>query len=76
MLCLGAGHACAQSPSGGAQVYSSFFLTARAPNIIAGPTSTNEPFGLPAGVTAPVALICNEGPVIAYVAVGGCFSRR
>jgi hypothetical protein len=68
MLSLGAAQAHAQS---GAQVYSSFFLTARAPNIVAGPVSTNEPFGLPLGVTAPVARVCNLGPVTAYVAIGG-----
>lgn len=55
----------------GAQVYHSFLLTARAPNIVATPTSQNEFFGLPQGVTAPVALVCNAGPVVAYVAVGG-----
>ena len=61
-------HASAQS---GAQVYSSFLLSSRAPNIVAGPASTNESFGLPIGVSAPVARVCNTGPVIAYVAVGG-----
>jgi hypothetical protein len=69
MVSIGASHAYGQS--GGAQTYSSFLLTARAPNILVGTISTNEALGLPAGVTAPVALVCNTGPVTAYVAIGG-----
>jgi hypothetical protein len=54
----------------GAQVYHSFLLTARGPNIVATPQSQNLSLGLPSDVTAPVARVCNSGPVLAYVAVG------
>ena len=56
---------------GGAQVYRSFFLTQRAPDLAATTVSANVPFGLPSGVSAPVAVVCDLGPIAAYVALGG-----
>lgn len=61
----------AQSSSGGAQTYSSFFQTARAADMAL--TSTMSTELLPANSTGqvpPTAWICNEGPDIAYVAFG------
>jgi len=54
----------------GAQVYNSFLLTARAPNIVANTVSQNESLGLPTGETVTVAYVCNAGAVLAYVAIG------
>lgn len=52
---------------GGAQVYTSFFLTARAPDIIA--TTVSQRVAL--GAAVPVAVVCNFGPDNVYVALGG-----
>lgn len=64
---LVAGIALARAQSGGALTYGAFFLTARAPDVVA--TTTSQRIALGASVT--VARVCNLGPDNAYVALGG-----